>query len=73
MTITIIILAYVANIFLTRFFTYLAVKNEGRHMSVTYSHFILWFIPIIGNIACFIDWLTSINYDNRSWFTGKNW
>ena len=69
MTILIIILAYIANIFIARFFNKLATKYE--HISAPF----IWFFPIIGVLVFIIIYLTEIfRVDKKSnWFTGKNW
>lgn len=69
MTTVIVILVYVANVFLNRFLTYLSVKNQGKNSSVTYDVWYIWFVPIIGNLWCTLDFLSSINNN----FNGKNW
>jgi len=78
MTVAIIILAYVANIFFNRWLTYLAVKNQGKWESVTYGNGWLWFIPAAGTLVCILDWVHSLAYkksDSKwsNWFNGKNW
>jgi len=79
MTVAIIILAYVANIFFNRWLTYLAVKNQGKGESATYGNGWLWFIPAVGTGVCILDWVHSLAYKKSgsnncfNWFNGKNW
>jgi hypothetical protein len=61
----IIILAYVANVFLNRWLNKIDYKNYGSSIEP-----FLWFLPIIGTIV-FLCSLIGEWKDN--WFTGKNW
>ncbi len=69
----IIILAYIASVFLNRFFTYLAVKNQGKNLTMTYEYWVIWFIPAVGTLFCLIELLLSMKNNNNNWFSGKNW
>jgi hypothetical protein len=76
MTVAIIILAYVANIFFNRWLTYLAVKNQGKGLTVSYDAWGVWFVPGIGNIWCLLDFLFSLSEKDSkwsNWFNGKHW
>jgi hypothetical protein len=76
MTVAIIILAYVANIFFNRWLTYLSVKNQGKWLTVSYDDYFVWFVPGIGTIWCLLDFLSSLSEKNSpwtNWFRGKNW
>ena len=61
MTTLIIILAYILNVFFCRYLTYLAVKNQGKWLTVSYDAWVVWFVPIIGNIWCLLDFLCSLS------------
>ena len=67
MTITIIILAYVANVFLNRWLNKIAYKRANADVIVW-----TWFIPIACAIAMIIIILENIKIKDN-WFTGKNW
>ena len=75
MTTLIIITAYIANVFLCRRLTRLSVKNQGKYMTVTFDYPVVWFIPILGNIWCSLDYFSSLSDKDckRSRFFGKNW
>ena len=63
---TIIILAYVASVFLNRWMNKIIYKAEGAEYLISPKG---WFIPVISTIVLFGEVL-----DNRNtWFTGKNW
>lgn len=66
--ITIIILAYIANIFLNRWLNYKLWKINNHYEA---SYFI-WFIPIVSTLAYIIVLLTEIEIKDN-WFTGKYW
>jgi hypothetical protein len=67
MTTLIIILAYIANIFLARFFNKLLFKLDENFNSIP----IIWFIPLIGLVSYSVIYLIeSSKSNNRSnWFT----
>ncbi len=71
MTTLIIILTYIANIFLARFFNKLLFKLDENFNSIP----IIWFIPLIGLVSYSVIYLIeSSKSNNRSnWFTGKDW
>jgi hypothetical protein len=74
MILAIIILAYVANVFLNRTLTYFSVKNQCKYYTISYDFPFVWFIPIWGNIWCTLDFISSFdNKNNRGKFYGKNW
>ena len=67
MIITIIILAYVANVFLNRWLNKIAWKKELIDILP-----ITWFIPILSTIGYLSIFINEINFKSN-WFTGKNW
>jgi hypothetical protein len=74
MTIAIIILAYVASVFVTRWMNKLACKWDKEPDQIW---IVIWFLPIL-NIAMFISILIGILLRHKpkikvNWFTGKNW
>lgn len=65
--ITIIILAYVANVFLTRWLNKVVYKRSLGNVVVLF-----WFIPIATTIV--FTWIIlEDKIDSSNWFTGKNW
>ena len=67
MTIAIIILAYIANIFLNRWLNKIIYKRGYADIAVW-----VWFIPFACTIAMII--LIGENIEiKKNWFTGKNW
>ena len=69
----IIVLVYVANIFLNRFLTFLTVRNEGQKIGImTYDWQWLWFVPVLGNTFCVAYFIVSLKR-RTNWFTGKYW
>lgn len=66
MIITIIILAYVANVFLTRWLN----KIDYKYYNADPTPF-LWFIPLAGTLVILISLISEVKTNN--WFTGKNW
>lgn len=67
MTIAIIILAYVASVFLNRWLNKIIYKKGYVDIDVW-----AWFIPFVCAIAMIIIILENIKIKNN-WFTGKNW
>lgn len=67
MTATIIILAYVASVFLNRWLNKIAYKRLCADITVW-----SWFVPIACSIAMIIIILENIEI-KKNWFTGKNW
>jgi hypothetical protein len=67
MIIAIIILAYVASVFLNRWLNKTAYKGGYGEIAVW-----AWFIPIACSIAMIIIMLENIEIKDN-WFTGKNW
>ena len=67
MWITIIIIAYVANVFLNRWLNKIAWKKELIDILP-----IMWFIPILSTIGYLSIFINEIN-PKSNWFTGKNW
>lgn len=66
MMIVLIILAYVASVFLNRWLNFLVIKTSS-HYPITPA---LWFLPIAFTFAMLsILWIDS----ESTWFTGKNW
>jgi cytochrome c-type biogenesis protein CcmH/NrfF len=67
MTIAIIILAYIANIFLNRWSNKIAYKKGCSEIALW-----TWFIPIACTIAMIILIVENVKIKDN-WFTGKNW
>jgi hypothetical protein len=66
MTITLIIIGYILNVFLNRWLNYIIYKKSG-----TKAPFI-WFLSLIGTGTLLI--VIVINDVNKqNWFTGKYW
>jgi predicted membrane protein len=66
MTITLIIIAYILNIFLNRCLNYILYKMGGIILIPS------WFLSIIGTCALLVTII--INYINKkNWFTGRDW
>ncbi len=66
----IIILAYVANVFLNRWLNKIYIKRGGVYKKVV----CLWFIPISTTIAFLFLIFNQSNFKiKENWFTGKNW
>ncbi len=63
---SLIIIAYIANVFLNRYLNKILYK-----MTMSKTPF-LWFIPIITTIALLIAIVTEKGFKDN-WFTGKNW
>lgn len=70
MTIALIILAYVASVFLNRWLNYLIYKyfDDLDEEDIVP---IIWFIPVIGTIFIIVTVLQLLY--SESWFTGKHW
>jgi lipid-A-disaccharide synthase-like uncharacterized protein len=71
MTIVIIILAYVANVFLNRWLNKIIVKRSPGSSIVP----VVWFMSFVGTIL-FISFVIEYSkHTNKfiNWFTGKNW
>lgn len=71
MILTIIILAYIANIFLNRWLNKIIVKQKPESSIVP----IVWFMSFVGTIL-FISFVIEYSkHTNKfiNWFTGKNW
>ena len=66
---TIIILAYIANVFIARHLNYLLYKKNDEFY---YKRWGVWFIPIAPVIAFTIILLGHIKI-KKNWFTGKYW
>jgi hypothetical protein len=66
MTITIIILAYVVNVFLNRWLNKIIYKSDKYDKVPKF-----WFIPVIMT-AVFI-WIILEESMKSNWFTGKHW
>jgi hypothetical protein len=67
MILAILILAYVVNIFLSRWLNQIAYRNNCADIIVW-----AWFIPIACPIAMIIIIAANIKI-KKNWFTGKNW
>jgi hypothetical protein len=67
MTIILIILAYVSNVFFNRWLNKIAYKKGYLSIAVW-----AWFIPISCTIAMIIALAENIKAKDN-WFTGKNW
>lgn len=66
MTITIIIIAYVASVFLNRWLNKLMSKKIGLEPIP-----ILWFLPLVTTLA--LLYIMIVGTDLMNWFTGKHW
>ena len=72
----IIILAYVANVFLSRFLARVLIKLEPNFKGIP---IFIWFIPIAAPIAIALMIMfvsgDKINLNNKfyNWFSGKHW
>ena len=67
MTIPLIILAYVVNVFVNRWLNKIDHKNHGGIYPVT------WFFPLLYPIALMVSWLEEKVKFPNNWFTGKHW
>jgi hypothetical protein len=65
------ILAYVASVFLSRWFNKMAVKVSGISVVMT----VMWFVPLLNILALGIILIVELFTANAksNWFTGKNW
>jgi hypothetical protein len=76
---TILILAYVANVLFCRRLTRLAVRNQGKSMTLSHELAFIWFIPILGNVWCLVDFFCSFEYTDIKRFNlldkffGRHW
>ena len=66
---TIIILAYIANVFIARYLNYLLYKKDDEFYP---KHWGVWFIPIGPVVAFTIILLERIKI-KKNWFTGRYW
>jgi hypothetical protein len=69
MILTIVILAYVANVFLTRWMNKKLYQLDNDFTPLI----MIWFLPIVGFIAYFIIYLIEYFEKHPTKFTGKNW
>ena len=69
MILTIVILAYVANVFLTRWMNKKLYQLDNDFTPLI----IIWFIPVLGFIAYSIIYLIEYLKNHPTKFTGKNW
>lgn len=67
MTTAIIILAYIASVFLNRWLNKIAYKREYLNINVW-----VWFIPFSCSIAIIAIILENVKIKDN-WFTGKHW
>jgi len=67
MIIAIIVLAYVANVFLNRWLNKIVYKRGYDEIAAW-----AWFLPIVCTIAMIIIILENSEIKDN-WFTGKNW
>jgi len=67
----IIILAYVANVFLNRWLNKIIVKRSPESSIVP----IVWFMSFVGTILFMSIVIENSKHTNKfiNWFTGKNW
>jgi len=72
MTYTLIILVYIANVFVSRWLNKIAYKLENKYPIINYWWFVPA-IPIIGLIVAII--IAFLKQENKvtTWFTGKHW
>jgi hypothetical protein len=66
MIIALIIVAYIANVFLNRWLNYLIVKKYDEPKAPFF-----WFFSLFSTIVFFIVILENVKFTN--WFTGKHW
>ena len=66
MTATIIILAYVANVFLNRWLNKIDYKKYNASIEP-----VIWYLSIFGTLILLLSLFGELHKD--SWFTGKNW
>lgn len=69
MIVLIVILAYVANIFLARWMNKKLYQLDNDFTPLI----IIWFIPVLGFISYFIVYLIEYLKNHPTKFTGKNW
>ncbi len=69
MVITLVILAYIASIFISRWFNYLAHKRD-KWISPEWG---LWFAPGFNLIFTGLILISILIKTRGNWFTGKNW
>ena len=69
MILTLIILAYILNVFATRWI------NKKLYKLCEYNPIVplWWFIPIVAFIALSVVYIVDTYKDRGNWFTGKNW
>jgi hypothetical protein len=67
MTITLIIIAYILNVFLNRWLNYTIYTKYGELKVPA-----IWFLSIISTII-FIIVIMIYYFENDNWFTGKHW
>jgi branched-subunit amino acid transport protein AzlD len=67
MTITLIIIAYILNVFLNRWLNYIIYEKNGNSKAP-----FIWFLSIITTII-FIIAIMIYWSENENWFTGKYW
>ena len=70
-TITIVIAAYIANVFLARLIFKYAYRVNNE--SLVKKFLMVSFIPFVGIFAALLIFLDEYNASNNSWFNGKNW
>ena len=66
MIIAIIILAYVANVFLNRWLNKIDYKKYNASVEP-----VIWYLSIFGTLILLLSLFGELHKD--SWFTGKNW
>ena len=71
MTILIIIIAYIANVFLNRWLNKVLYKIQVRKYKAPSIDKASWFLSIISTLALLIEILRELGHFD--WFTGKNW
>jgi hypothetical protein len=69
MTIAIIILAYVANVFLNRWLNKIVFKIDEDYVIIPN----IWFVPVVVTIAFLVIIIKEKNKPETNWFTGKYW
>jgi hypothetical protein len=67
MTITLIIIGYILNVFLNRWLNYI-IYTKHRLVKIPF----IWFCPLIPTIAL-IYIIVDKYFENENWFTGKYW
>mgnify|MGYP003670775223 CR=1 FL=1 len=69
MTVTLLIIVYLLNVFLNRWLNKMIYKHNHDDDLMT----AIWFIPIVSTIFLFIIFIDVSANKEKNWFTGKYW